>query len=281
MLDKQKLQIRKPAVAGQFYPGNHKDLHNMLDGLFASVEKDEELVNKHVNALIAPHAGYIFSGKQAAKAYQYLKKDEYDLVCVISPSHREYFSAVTVFPGDAYRTPLGDCHIHQPARDMILTYTGITAGVQGHKGEHALEVQLPFIQYVLGDVPILPLVMGDQSQDMINRAAKCIMELYGTYGDKILFVASSDLSHFHSADIAGDMDGEFINLLAKVKLDTLYEKIYRDELEACGCGPILALMKGLDISETEIRMLGYSHSGEVLNDNNSVVGYTSAVMNKG
>ena len=280
MLHGVNLHIRKPAVAGQFYPGNRDDLGDMLKILFASAEKEPSLADRHINALIAPHAGYVFSGKQAAKAYQYLKKGAYELVCVISPSHREYFPGLTVYPGDAYRTPLGDCPIHAGALELVKDCEGITVAYDGHRAEHALEVQLPFIQHVLGDIPILPIVMGDQNSDYIELGSHCVHKLYGTYGDKILFVASSDLSHFHSAGHASRMDGKFIDLLDKAQLDTLYDMLYQDELEACGGGPILAIMKGLGISENEIHMLGYTHSGDVMNDNDSVVGYTSAVMIK-
>ena len=281
MLHSPNMQIRKPAVSGQFYPGNQKDLSNMLDMLFAAVHKDEFISSKRVNALISPHAGYVFSGKQAAKAYQYLQNGAYELVCVISPSHQEYFAGITVYSGDAYRTPLGDCYVHTQARELILSCSGIGAGMKGHKAEHALEVQIPFIQHMLGNISILPIVMGDQSMGYIDMLAACVEKLYGTYGDKILFVASSDLSHFHSAENASDMDGQFIDMLDKAETQELYEKLYRDELEACGGGPILAVMKGLNISKNEIRVLGYSHSGEIMNDRNSVVGYTSAVMIKG
>ena len=281
LVNNRKMNIRKPAVAGQFYPGTAKDLSEMLGNLFASAHKDELLDDIPVNALIAPHAGYVFSGKQAAKAYQYLKKGNYTLVCVISPSHQEYFEGVSIYPGEAYKTPLGDCPVHSEARELALSCENISSDMKGHRREHALEVQLPFIQHKLGNIPILPLVMGDQSKRSIDLLSSCLGKLYGTYGNKILFVASSDLSHFHSAEHASMLDGHFIELLDKAELGTLYDKLHDDELEACGGGPILAIMKGLNISGSEIKILGYSHSGEVLEDKSSVVGYTSAIMIKG
>jgi AmmeMemoRadiSam system protein B len=274
------MQVRKAVVAGQFYPGNRDDLLQMLGEMFEAVKFDKEPVKSPVNALIAPHAGYIFSGRQAAKAYQYLKEGQYDLVCIISPSHREYFPGISIYPGDAYKTPLGICPVHEEARAQALACNGISSGFDGHRAEHALEVQLPFLQYTLKDIPILPVVMGDQGEASIEEMAACVKKLYGTYRDKILFVASSDLSHFHSSEQAAKMDGTFIDLLSGSKIDEAYRKLERHEVEACGGGPILSVMKGLEISNAEIRALGYSHSGQVLHDNESVVGYTSAIIIK-
>lgn len=274
-------QIRKPAVSGQFYPGDHNDLSNMLDVLFASVRKDELPGEGHVNALIAPHAGYVFSGKQAAKAYAALKKGTYRLACIISPSHREYFPAISVYSGDAYETPLGTCRVDHEAREIALSCEGVVSGLQGHRAEHALEVQLPFLQFVLGDIPILPLVMGDQSSKTVIQGADCVKKLYENFGNDILFIVSSDLSHFHSAEIARAMDACLMDILDKADADMFFDKLQVDEIEACGGGPIVSVLKGLNIGKEEIRVLGYSHSGEVLNDNDSVVGYTSAIMIKG
>lgn len=274
------MQIRKPAVAGQFYPGDRDSLLRMLEDLFAVTTVDDKPVTKQINALIAPHAGYVFSGRQAAKAYAYLSGADYDLVCIISPSHREYFPGISIYPGDEYRTPLGSCPVHKTARDLALTCGGVTSGFEGHRAEHALEVQLPFLQFMFPGIDILPVVMGDQSKNSIAAMAACIEKLYGTYKDKILFVASSDLSHFHPADEAARMDGHFIELLSRSEIDVILHKLEHHELEACGGGPILAVMNGLKISGTEIKILGYSHSGDVLNDYESVVGYTSAIMIK-
>jgi len=277
----REIKTRKPAVAGQFYPGDERSLSEMLDKLFYEAEKDIGSINGVVNALVAPHAGYVFSGKQAAKAYACLKDHSYDLVCIISPSHREYFPAISVYPGESYITPMGKCLIDDEARKTALSCEGIVPSLEGHRSEHALEVQLPFIQKILGNIRILPMVMGDQSAQSINETSECVKKLYEKYHDNVLFVASSDLSHFHPAHIAKEMDGEFIRLLNEANSEMIFQKLQDDELEACGGGPILSILKGLDISSNEIFTLGYSHSGQVLSDNDSVVGYTSAVMIKG
>ena len=274
------MKIRKPAVAGQFYPADRSSLSQLLKELFASVEKIPHSGDLYISGLISPHAGYVFSGKQAAKAYANLEKNSYKCACIISPSHREYFPAISVYSGEAYETPLGICPVDEYARELALECKGVSSGMQGHHSEHALEVQLPFLQYTLGNIPILPMVMGDQGIDSIEEAAECVRKLYQAYGKDILFIASSDLSHFHDSRSATTMDGEFIALLQNADTQKILKKLRSHDLEACGAGPIIAILRGLEIDKNHIRVLGYSHSGEVLNDDDSVVGYTSALILK-
>ncbi len=274
------MKIRKPAVAGQFYPGSEHELRSMLENMFMIVEKDKKNIHQHVSGIIAPHAGYVYSGIQAAKAYQYIKHLNYDLVCIISPSHRSYFQGVSVYPHDAYATPLGLCKIHKEARQLLLDGQYVNNAPQPHAGEHALEVQLPFIQFCLGNIPILPLIMGDQGPENIDLLAKELKELFLYYGDRILFIASTDLSHFYPLEFAQHKDLMFVDLLKKADAALLLEKLTEESVEACGSGPLLALMKALNIDKEHISTLGYSHSGQVSGDNSSVVGYCSALLFK-
>jgi MEMO1 family protein len=269
---------RKPAVAGQFYPGDPDQLKNLLAELFRRAAKDATEINGHISAVIAPHAGYVFSGLQAAKAYRYLQGRSYRRVCVISPSHREYFPGITLYPGDAYITPLGAVNIDKQACEMLKDCPGIDSRMEGHRTEHALEVQLPFLQYALKDFTLIPLVMGDQSTPQISLAAHCIKKLHQRFGRDILFVASTDLSHFHTAGLAETMDMRLVTMLEHYE-DTAIEKaLQTGEIEACGGGPVLAVMRGLASPAHRIRTLGYSHSGQILHDDREVVGYTSALI---
>ncbi|MBW6457757.1 MAG: AmmeMemoRadiSam system protein B [FCB group bacterium] len=271
---------RPPAVAGQFYPGSGHALREMLEELFRLAETDRIADNNTVAGVIAPHAGYVFSGRQAAKAYQYLAGHNYSLACIISPSHRDYFPFTSVFPGSGYRTPLGVCTVHEEARKNALCCEGVSASLAGHQAEHALEVQLPFLQYILPDLPILPLVMGEQSEPVIRQAEHCVRRLRDIYEDRILFIASSDLSHFHTAGEAAEMDMGLIGMLDDYDDAAIAKQLRTGGVEACGGGPILALMRGLGKEMYNIRTLGYSHSGEVLRDDDRVVGYTSALILK-
>ena len=176
--DDVKMNIRKPSVAGQFYPRDKNELLFMLETFFNSCKNAQCKPSKHIAALIAPHAGYVYSGSQAAKVYTAVASKPYTLACIISPSHREYFNSISVSPHDVYRTPLGDMMIDTNAREIALSCRGIEKSMQGHRKEHALEVQLPFIQYALGNIPILPLIMGDQSMLSIENFFLLFLKLF-------------------------------------------------------------------------------------------------------
>ncbi len=274
----QKKIYREMAVAGQFYPDNPDSLKKMLQRFFEEVAEDAVHIEEHIAALVVPHAGYVFSGLQAAKAYYYLKNRKYKLVCIISPSHREYFEAISIYPGEGYRTPLGDLQIDDKAREIALQCEAFHETISGHRAEHALEVQLPFLQYLLKDFSILPLVMGDQGKDSVQAAAECVGRLYREFGKDILFVASTDLSHFHSANEAETLDRLFISLLEDYQDKELEQALQRGNVEACGGGPLLAILRGLPKDRHFVHTLGYRHSGQVNYERREVVGYTSALI---
>lgn len=272
------MKIRKPAVSGQFYPADPQRLNLLLKDLFGRADRDTQDVSGHVSGIVAPHAGYVFSGPQAAKAYRCISAASYKTVCIISPSHREYFPAVSLYSGDAYMTPLGTLAIDEKGRGIAADCPGIIQGEQGHRAEHALEVQLPFLQYALNDFTIIPLVMGDQQETQIKAAEHCVRMLHEHFKHEILFVASTDLSHFHPAEEAETMDMRLIKLLDNYDIQGFSAALQRQDAEACGGGPVLAMLRGLGKERHRVKTLGYSHSGQVLHDNFEVVGYTSALI---
>jgi AmmeMemoRadiSam system protein B len=180
--------VRPAQVAGYFYPSNpdklRKDINLLLD-----VTKPKEKFER-IFGIVAPHAGYVYSGKTAAHAYNLLIGKKFKTVVIISPSHSEYFPGISIFEGDAYETPLGILKVDKDFREKLLTDDEtIFKGYEGHKREHALEVQLPFLQSVLQDFKIIPTVMGDQSKRNVDTLAKKLAELAD---DETLIVASSD-----------------------------------------------------------------------------------------
>lgn len=269
---------RKAAVAGQFYPGNRDSLIALLGQLFKQAAEDAAVLKGHIAGIVAPHAGYIFSGLQAAKAYHYLQERKYKVVCILSPSHREYFPGISVYPGDAYSGPLGDLAVDKQGRNLAMKCAGIYEMEEGHRAEHALEVQLPFLQYALKDFSIIPLVMGDQQKIIVNAAAECVSVLYEHFGKDILFVASTDLSHFHPAAEAKALDTAFIDMLEHYRDEEMETALHGGKAEACGGGPVLAMLRGLGKERHLVRTLGYRHSGQVNFDRREVVGYTSALI---
>lgn len=275
------MKKRKPVVAGQFYPGGKTELEETIDKYFEDISV-EILEQNEIMGIIAPHAGYIFSGFQAAKAYKNIIGRSYDTVCVISPSHQEYFEGCSVYSGDTYETPLGEIKINSKLREKIDNFDVINISDNGHHSEHALEVQLPFIQRALSNsFSLIPIVVGSQNDFTVKKLSEVVKFLRKEMKDKILFVASSDLSHFHDYETAEYMDKKLVKLINDYDYDKLWKKIQLNEIEACGGGPITSMMMGLDnITDRKTKTFGYMNSGDVIGDKSRVVGYTSAVIYK-
>jgi len=160
------IQLRKPAVAGLFYPADPQKLESEIkQHLKNSIPS---FIPSKVFGLVSPHAGYVYSGSSAAYGFNTLQNKKFKTVIIISPSHKEYFPGVSIYNGDAYETPLGEIPIDQEISDLLVdNKANIFRGINGHRDEHAIEVQLPFLQYVLEDFSIVPIVMGDQSKILL------------------------------------------------------------------------------------------------------------------
>jgi len=272
------MRIRHQQVAGYFYPAEKDKLQKDI-ALMLQVAKSEKSFNK-IFGIVSPHAGYVYSGKTAAYAYNLLKDKKYKTVIVISPSHAEYFPGISIYDGDAYETPLGIVEIDQDITDKLVENSRtIFRGVQGHKKEHALEVQIPFLQTVLKDFKIVPIVMGDQSKILVDELAEKISKVVD---DQILVVASSDMSHFYSAEEADKLDSVVEKRINDFDFENLMKDIDRHECEACGAGPIIAMMKAASLKNINNSLvLNRSDSGDVTGDKTEVVGYLSAVVFNG
>lgn len=267
--------IRPAQVAGYFYPANPEKLSKDLN-LLLDVTKPKEKI-ENIFGIISPHAGYIYSGKTAAHAYNLLKGKNYKRVVIISPSHSEYFPGVCVFEGDAYETPLGILKVDKEfSRKLITDDDIIFSGFEGHRREHALEVQLPFLQAVLKEFKIVPVVMGDQTKRNIKTLAKKLAEVSDS---ETLLVASSDLSHFYNKTHADRLDSIVEKRVREFDFDNLQVDLETHTCEACGGGPIVVLMMAANLKNIKHSVvLHRSDSGDVTGDNKEVVGYLSAAF---
>jgi len=274
-------RIRKPAAAGMFYPGSAGALSNTIAQLFA--EAEHRSLGGSPLALIVPHAGYPYSGRIAAKAYKLLDGLTYDTVVIVAPSHTVFFQGCSVFDGDAYETPLGPIPIDNEIRERLTDISpGIYISNKGHatgssRGEHAIEVQLPFLQIVLGNFKLVPIVMGDQEESTVRGLGEALASVLRNRS--ALMVASTDLSHFHDEKTARRLDSVARETVAAFDPSRLIEQLEDGETEACGGGPTAAVMfaaKRLGASDIEI--LDYTTSGETTGDFDQVVGYLSAAI---
>ena len=267
---------RPAAVAGMFYPDDPTDLKNQIDFSLHNLE-DKPIVGD-IHGMIVPHAGYMYSGQVAAAAYKLLLDRDYDNVVVIAPSHREYFSGVSVLPAQHYKTPLGKVKINRELCYRIAELEdSIHISWEGHKDEHSLEVQLPFLQRTLGEFELIPIVMGDQNYDNSFNLGEAIAKL--VRHENALVVASTDLSHYYPASEAEKMDKRILNKIKAFDFDGFWDEIEGKNSEACGAGPVLATMAAArKLGANKSDVLLYQHSGNITGDHTAVVGYLSAVL---
>lgn len=268
-------KIRMPAVAGMFYPGAPDTLKKEINYLLSNYKPSKTYGN--VLGIVSPHAGYKYSGATAAYAYNTIAGKSFETVVIISPSHREYFPGVSIYSGDAYRTPLGIISVNKQIRKKLIEESpAIFAGEEGHREEHALEVQLPFLQIVLGNFDIVPVVMGDQRKKFVDDLALALSKVL----DKnILIVASSDLSHFYPKQKASELDQKIEEYINNYDYTGLVEDLEKRNCEACGGGPIAVMMRAIEMNnKPKSEVLSRTDSGDVTGDNSEVVGYLSAVV---
>jgi hypothetical protein len=259
-----------------FYPDDPRELKEQIDFFLNNLE-DHPIVGE-IHGLICPHAGYPFSGQVAASAYKHLLSRDYENVAVISPSHREYFEGASVLPVEAYETPLGPVPVNIDLCERLAEQADfINASWSGHREEHALEVQLPFLQRVLGEFKLIPVVMGDQNYDHAVDLGEALAKVLRH--QNALVVASSDLSHYYPASEAERMDRRVADRINNYDYEGFWDDIETHRSEACGAGPIVAAMvaaRKLGANKAEVLM--YRHSGDVTGDRSGVVGYLAAAL---
>jgi AmmeMemoRadiSam system protein B len=270
------MNVRLPAVAGMFYTADPKILSREIDKMLeAAIVKP---VSDSITALVVPHAGYVYSGLTAAHAYKLLRNNKTQTVIIISPSHREYFGGISIYSGTSFRTPLGDIQIDDNLRDELVKNDElIECSVQGHQAEHAIEVQLPFLQKVLDNFKIVPIVMGDQNVELCRHLGNKLAEVLKERD--ALIIASSDLSHYHSSDDANALDRIVIDNLTKFNDEKLAVDLDTGKTEACGGGPIIAaLTAARKLGASRVEILHHCNSGDITGERDAVVGYVSAAI---
>jgi AmmeMemoRadiSam system protein B/AmmeMemoRadiSam system protein A len=268
--------VRQPAVAGSFYPGDQRDLRETVSAMLKKA--GPSAVKGKIVGLVAPHAGYIYSGQVAAWAYSAVEGKQYDAVVVVAPSHHVYFEGSSIFREGSYMTPLGAIDTADDIADAIVAADpSVGSRPDAHAREHSLEVQLPFLQVALPRLRIVPIVMGDQSLASSQRLAKAIAA--GVRGKNVLLVASTDLSHYHTYTQAVAMDRVVMDHIEKYDPEGLLKDIDRERCEACGAGPVAAVMLAArEMGARRAVVLNHANSGDVTGDKSAVVGYMAAAL---
>lgn len=264
------MRTRPAAVAGSFYPAAPAVLSRDVQHLLGDASR-HPLADVHPKALICPHAGYVYSGPTAARAYALLADQAATIrrVVLFGPTHRIPVRGLGVPTVDAFATPLGNISIDRAARDIALGVPGVVLDDASHAMEHSLEVQLPFLQTVLPDFQLLPVAVGDASPVLV---AQLIDRLYG--GPETLFVISSDLSHFHPYAEAQRMDQESVEAI--LELDPGL-----DHQQACGATPVNGLVIAARRHGLAPRLIDLCNSGDTAGDKRRVVGYAALSFSEG
>ncbi len=273
------IKIRQPAVAGMFYPEKKMELDRTV--AIVLEESREYDIPGVIQGMVVPHAGYTFSGGVAARAYRQVFEHDIDIVVVISPSHCEYFTEISIYDGYAYSTPLGALPVDREIAEKLLTTSPqIILSDKGHRfDEHALEVQLPFLQKVFNKFRFIPIVMGEHSQDNIQSLANGLAQVLKD--EKALIVASSDLSHFYTDEKATSLDQVVVEDMEKFDDEKLFQDLKSGRAEMCGGGPAMATMKACKLLGADKgKVLLYRNSGDITGDRSEVVGYLSAIFYK-
>jgi AmmeMemoRadiSam system protein B len=274
--------LRSPAVAGTWYPGTPGALRQDVEAYLAAVP---ETTLGEVTAIVAPHAGLMFSGPVGAHAYKAVAGGDYDVVVLVGPSHFVAFDGVALYPEGAFDSPLGPAVIDPEGARAIAACPAVQPLPSAHRREHSLEMQLPFLKHVLPAVPIVPLLMGYQTRDTITVLAA---GLESAFKDRrALIVASTDLSHYFDAKTAASLDGRVQQAVAAFDPDAFlaifeeYPEHERGRYVACGGGPAISvLLAAKAMGASAARVLKYSHSGEISGDYDGVVGYMAAAAGR-
>jgi AmmeMemoRadiSam system protein B len=273
---------RPTAVAGTWYPGIAGALIRDVD---AYLNAAADGPTGTLQAIIAPHAGLMFSGPVGAYAYKATARGDFDVAVLVGPSHFVAFEGVALWPDGAFDSPLGAARIDEAGARAVARSPIVQALPSAHRKEHSLEMQLPFLRRVHPDLPIVPMLIGFQNRRTIDALADAIVSAFA--GRRALLIASTDLSHYFDAKTAQALDGRVQDHVSAFDPDGLldrfeeYPEVERGRYVACGGGAAIAVMKAARaLGATHGRVLKYAHSGEVSGDYDGVVGYLAAAFGK-
>ncbi len=266
MFAKPTASTREPAVAGQFYPADPAQLTRMLQQMLAEAR---DINPGHIKALIAPHAGYIYSGPVAAHAYHCLQPqaDQISRVILLGPSHRVGFHGIATSSAGSYQMPLGEVALDRDSIDAIKGLPQVIELDQAQAFEHSLEVQLPFLQSVLTQFSLVPLVVGDCAAEDVAE----VMELLWG-GAETLFAISSDLSHYHAYEVAQQQDRKTSDAILRLAPQDIH---YDD---ACGRNPVNGLLLAARAHGLQPELLDLRNSGDTAGTRDRVVGYGAYIF---
>ncbi len=292
----RKPEVFRPQVAGRFYDADPERLKKAIDGYLDRAAEKEKHLEGDLLGLIVPHAGYPYSGPVAAHAFELLRRRKFKRVVVLGPAHRRAFSKPALLDADVYRTPLGDIPIDREGVAALAKSGAASVDDDKFTSEHALEVELPFLQATLGEFELVPVMISRLDPESALRLAQALKQAFP--GDDTLYVASTDLSHDYPYDVAVAMDENAMRHVKALDADGLYkaDSAFRgagmnvrvgdegrpepDCAQLCGLGTVITLLKlAKEHGSAKAVVLDRRNSGDIIGDRNSrIVGYAAAAV---
>ncbi len=261
--------VRRPAVAGQFYPASKTALLRFFE------DTETEFKVEHAISGISPHAGYMYSGEVAKKLFASISSSNIECFFIIGPNHTGLGRPVSVFPPGVWETPLGPLEVDERAKELVDERV-VFLDEEAHLFEHSIEVQTPFIKYFFPEAKIIPICVMDQRKDTMRYLSERILEL-AKPGDFVL--ASSDLTHFEPSIVAQQKDSLLIQAILKYDVDGMYHLIRTMNISACGYGAMaVAVYYAKEKGSKKSKLLDYRDSSHVTGDTSEVVGYASIIF---
>ncbi|MBW4054900.1 MAG: AmmeMemoRadiSam system protein B [Proteobacteria bacterium] len=264
---------RQPAVAGQFYPGSEHTLRTALSQLIP-----ENASPQRVKGIISPHAGYVYSGSIAGQLFSRIAIPA--TVLILGPNHHGTGVAAALYPEGEWLTPLGGAPINSRLNSLLLRHTPyIQSDRVAHQLEHSLEVQLPFIQYLRSDVTISAICLGHGDYVPLREIGAGIAAAIREYGEEVLIVASSDMTHYESAASAHRKDEMALERALALDGKGLLEVCHSQGITMCGVVPATVMIEAaLQLGALHAELVAYGTSGDVTGDNDQVVGYAAVMV---
>ena len=277
------VSVRPPAVSGRFYPSDPIELRATVATLLADARHDlGPAPAAPFRAVIAPHAGYVYSGPTAAAVFSRVTVP--GLVIILAPNHTgvcDVEGGVSLWEAGAFRIPLGDVPIDAETAQALLKVSHGIVGIDhdAHRAEHAVEVELPFLQFLRADVRIVPLVITWDTWDAARLLGEMLAQLVQAAGEPVLLLASSDMNHYEPARVTEQKDAQALDAMRVLDGVELLARCKRERISMCGRGPaaaVIAAAKALGATRADV--VDYRHSGWVSGDNARVVGYAGVVI---
>ncbi|HXK61348.1 MAG TPA: AmmeMemoRadiSam system protein B [Acidobacteriota bacterium] len=267
--------IRKAAVAGSFYPAEPDRLIAFFDGLGLKAAES----GLPAKAIVVPHAGYQYSGQLAGQVYSVVRLPR--RFVILCPNHTGMGAPLATISEGAWETPLGEAAIDQDlARAISEAYPPLEESPAAHRFEHSLEVQLPFLQYLLeNEFRFVPICIGTGSYETLIDFGLALGDMLARWSDPVLMVSSSDMNHFESAEVTIRKDEMAIDRIIQLDSKELYETVKRERISMCGYAPtIIAIEASKKLGASEGVLIGHTHSGAVTGETHRVVGYAGIAL---